>query len=312
MISRIASEYREATVGLLDGRVAIVTGAGRGLGRAHALTLAQAGAAVVVNDYGAGVGGERDDESPATSVVDEICAAGGIAVADASSVADWSACGRLVELAIDKYGRLDAVINNAGIARDHMMTSSTEQDFDATIAVHLKGTYAMCHHATRHWRDLSKNGEAVSGRIVNTTSGAAMFGNIGQTAYASAKAGIIAITQTLAMEMQRYPVTVNAISPVALTRMTKDLMTAAADGSFDPLDPANASGLVAYLASAGSGWLTGQVFRIEGSRIVRMREWSPLADYASRGGGAVTADELESGMAQLYGVAPRGVTTVNR
>jgi NAD(P)-dependent dehydrogenase (short-subunit alcohol dehydrogenase family) len=299
-------------MGLLDGRVAIVTGAGRGLGRAHALTLAQAGAAVVVNDYGAGVGGERDGESPAASVVDEICAAGGVAVADASSVAEWDACGRLVELAVDTFGRLDAVVNNAGIARDHMMTSSTEQDFDDTIAVHLKGTFAMCHHATRHWRNLSKNGEAVSGRLVNTTSGAAMFGNVGQTAYASAKAGIIAITQTLAMEMQRYAVTVNAISPVALTRMTADLMTSTSNGGFDPLDPVNASGLVAYLASTESGWLTGQVFRIEGSRIVRMREWSPVADYASRSGGAVTADELVSGMAHLYGVAPRGVTTVNR
>jgi NAD(P)-dependent dehydrogenase (short-subunit alcohol dehydrogenase family) len=193
-----------------------------------------------------------------------------------------------------------------------MMTSSTEQDFDATIAVHLKGTFAMCHHASRYWRDLAKSGEVVSGRLVNTTSGAAMFGNIGQTAYASAKAGIIAITQTLAMEMQRYAVTVNAISPVALTRMTKDLMTSVPDGGFDPLDPANASGLVAYLASAESGWLTGQVFRIEGNRIVRMREWSPVADYASRSGAAVTADELVTGMAHLYGVAPRGVTTVSR
>ncbi|HVU60422.1 MAG TPA: SDR family NAD(P)-dependent oxidoreductase [Mycobacteriales bacterium] len=308
----MASDPGRATMGLLDGRVAIVTGAGRGLGRAHALTLAQAGAAVVVNDYGAGVGGEPDGESPAASVVDEICAAGGVAVADASSVADWAACGRLVELAVDKFGRLDAVVNNAGIARDHMMTSSTEQDFDATIAVHLKGTFAMCHHASRYWRDLAKSGEVVSGRLVNTTSGAAMFGNIGQTAYASAKAGIIAITQTLAMEMQRYAVTVNAISPVALTRMTKDLMTSVPDGGFDPLDPANASGLVAYLASAESGWLTGQVFRIEGNRIVRMREWSPVADYASRSGAAVTADELVTGMAHLYGVAPRGVTTVSR
>jgi NAD(P)-dependent dehydrogenase (short-subunit alcohol dehydrogenase family) len=297
---------------LLEGRVAIVTGAGRGLGRAHALALAEAGAAVVVNDYGAGLGGEKTGDSPADEVVDTIRAAGGRAAADAGSVAEWAACGAIVDRALSEFGRLDIVVNNAGITRDHMLTSSTEQDFDDTIAVHLKGTYAMCHFASKQWREASKRGDAVSGRIINTTSGAGMFGNVGQTAYGAAKAGIIGITQALALEMRRYGVTVNAISPVALTRMTDKLMTSSEQDGFDPLDPSNASGVVAWLASEEAGWLTGQVLRIEGNRVVRMREWSADGDYRSRSGKALTPDELTTGAAVMFGVMPRGVTTVNK
>jgi NAD(P)-dependent dehydrogenase (short-subunit alcohol dehydrogenase family) len=290
----------------LEDRVAIVTGSGRGIGRAHALTLASLGAAVVVNDPGAGIGGEQTAESPADDVAAEIRDAGGRAVANYTSVSDWSGCGDIVDKAVAEFGRLDIVVNNAGITRDHMMTASTEQDFDDTIGVHLKGTYAMCHHASRHWRERAKAGEPVSGRIINTTSGAGMFGNVGQTAYASAKAGIIGITQTLALEMRRYGVTVNAISPMALTRMTANLVAAREVEGFDPLSPANASGLVGYLASEDAGWLTGQVLRVEGNRVVRMTEWAPVGGYTSKTGEAVTADELVDGMARLYGVMPLG------
>ena len=296
-------------MGLLDGRVAIVTGAGRGLGHAHALALAAAGAAVVVNDVGAGLGGEETGESPADAVVGEIRSAGDSAVAIRSSVSDWGACGELVELAVAEFGRLDIVVNNAGITRDRMLVSSTEQDFDATFAVHVKGSYALSHHACRYWRDESKRGEAVTGRIINTTSGSGMFGNVGQSAYGSAKSAIIGLTVTTAMEMRRYGVTANAISPIALTRMTENLMGPSATG-FDPRDPANASGVVTYLGSRESGWLTGQVLRIDGDRMQRMRAWQIAGEHRSREGGAVTAEELLDGMAAVYGTMPAGVDTL--
>ena len=298
-------------MGMLDGRVAVVTGAGRGLGRAHALALAAAGAAVVVNDLGTGVRGEESDDSPAASVVADIRAAGGSAVADESSVADWAACGALVERAISEFGRLDVVVNNAGITRDRMLTSSTEQDFDATFAVHVKGSYAMSHHACRHWREEGKRGRPVSGRIINTTSGSGMFGNVGQSAYGAAKAALIGLTITTAMEMRRYGVTANAISPIALTRMTENLMRPAGDGRFEPRDPANASGVVVYLASEQASWLTGQVLRIDGERVQRMRGWRVAGEHRSASGEAVTAEELIDGMAAMYDVMPSGVTTLS-
>jgi NAD(P)-dependent dehydrogenase (short-subunit alcohol dehydrogenase family) len=292
----------------LDGRVAIVTGGGRGLGRAHALTLARCGAAVVVNDVGAALDGAETKDAPAAEVVSEIVAAGGRAVANTDSVTSWNGCAAIIDTALAEFGRLDAVVNNAGITRDHMITSSTEQDFDATIAVHLKGTYAMCHHAAKHWRDAHKRGEEVSGRIINTTSGAGMFGNVGQTAYGAAKAAIIGLTQTLALEVRRYGVTANAISPMALTRMTENIITERGKvEGFDPLDPANASGLVAYLASAAAGWLSGQVVRIDGNTVIRMQEWTMVGEYPSASGGAITADELVDALPKLYGVLPRAV-----
>jgi NAD(P)-dependent dehydrogenase (short-subunit alcohol dehydrogenase family) len=244
-------------------------------------------------------------------VVAEIEAAGGRAVADGGSVSNWAACEALVVRAVDTFGGLDVVVNNAGITRDRMLVSSSEQDLDATMAVHLKGTYAMSHHACRYWREATKRGTPVSGRLVNTTSGAGMFGNPGQTAYSMAKAGIIGLTMTTALEMRRYGVTANAISPIALTRMTEGLIKGS-EGDFDARDPANASGVVVYLASAESGWLSGQVLRVDGDRIVRMQGWSPAGDYRSRGGGAVTADELVDAAPALFGVLPGGVPTVSR
>jgi NAD(P)-dependent dehydrogenase (short-subunit alcohol dehydrogenase family) len=296
---------------LLEGRVAIVTGADRGLGRAHALALAKAGAAVVVNDIGANLDGGGGGGSPADDVVAEIVAAGGRAVADRHSVGDWKEAAAIVDTAISAFGRLDIVVNNAGITRDRMLTSSTEDDFDLTIAVHLKGTYAMCHHAAAYWRAESKAGRPVSGRIINTTSGTGMFGNVGQSAYGAAKAGIIGLSLSIARELRRYGVTVNVISPIARTRMTAGLVPDAPTDGFDELDPANASPVVAFLGSSEAGWLTGQVLRVEGAKLVRMQGWRPAGAYSSRSGARLTAEELIDGTAALYETMPAGVTTLN-
>ena len=209
-------------MGLLDGRVAIVTGGGRGIGREHCLELARQGARVVVVDPGVGVRGEVTDEDPADQVVSEIRAMGGVAYAEKGSVADWSTCEQIVTAAADHFGRVDVVVNNAGILRDRMITSMSEDDFDAVIAVHLKGTFQMTKHACDHWRSRAKAGEGSGGRIINTTSGAGFNGNLGQASYAAAKGGIIALTLTTALEMARYDVTANAVSPVARTRMSAD------------------------------------------------------------------------------------------
>src|SRR3954468_15509830 len=208
---------------VLDGKVAIVTGGGRGLGREHCLALARHGAAVVVNDVGAGLHGEATQESPGESVAAEIRALGGRAVVDASSVADWAATEALVARAVEEFGRLDIVVNNAGIVRDRMIFSMSEEEFDAVIAVHLKGTFAMTRHACAYWREASKRGDSVAGRIINTTSGTGLFGNVGQANYGAAKAGITSLTTITALEMRRYGVTANAISPLAATRMTQDI-----------------------------------------------------------------------------------------
>ncbi|MGB4744090.1 MAG: SDR family NAD(P)-dependent oxidoreductase, partial [Candidatus Microthrix parvicella] len=209
---------------LCEGRVCLVTGAGRGIGREHALMLAEHGAKVVVNDLGGdrrGDGGE--DDGPAHQVVAEIVEAGGEAVADGGNVADFAEAKSMVDLAIESYGRLDVVINNAGILRDRMLVNMTEAEWDAVIAVHLKGTFGPAHHAAQYWRERSKAGEEVDARIINTTSPSGIYGNVGQTNYGAAKAGIAAFTVIAAKELARYGVTANAIAPAALTRMTEDL-----------------------------------------------------------------------------------------
>ena len=208
---------------LCEGKIAIVTGAGRGIGREHALSLARHGAKVVVNDLGGARDGTGDDVSPAQQVVDEIVAGGGAAVVNADNVADWDGAQRMVETAIETFGGLDAVVNNAGILRDRMLANMTEDEWDAVINVHLKGTFAPARHAAAYWRERSKAGDEVAGRIINTTSVSGIYGNVGQSNYGAAKAGIASFTQITAMELARYGVTVNAVAPVALTRMTEDL-----------------------------------------------------------------------------------------
>jgi NAD(P)-dependent dehydrogenase (short-subunit alcohol dehydrogenase family) len=297
---------------LLAGRVAIITGGGRGIGREHCLELARQGARVVVVDPGVGVRGESTDEDPADQVVSEIAAMGGEAYAEKGSIANWSTCERIVAATVDRFGRLDAVVNNAGILRDRMITSMTEDDFDAVIAVHLKGTFQMTKHACDHWRSRAKAGEASGGRIINTTSGAGFAGNIGQASYAAAKGGIISLTLTTALEMARYDVTANAVSPVARTRMSADLSnfgtSVPQEDDFDPLDPGLISPLVAYLASSYSGWLSGQVLRVEGNTLFRMEGWRKGGgSYRSHGGKRLDADELVAGVKLAYGAFPSGV-----
>ncbi|WP_405720298.1 SDR family NAD(P)-dependent oxidoreductase [Streptomyces sp. NBC_01537] len=298
-------------MGILDGKVAIVTGGGRGLGRAHCLALAEAGATVVVNDLGSGLHGEHTAESPADEVVTEIVKLGGQASANHSSVSDWAATEALVAETVEQYGRLDIVVNNAGIVRDRMLFSMTEADFDSVIAVHLKGTFALTRHACAYWRDAAKRGEPVAGRIINTTSGTGLFGNAGQANYGAAKAGIAGLTVITAIEMRKYGVTANAISPLAATRMTAGLAVGEAEamGGFDPRDPANASGVVVYLASDAAAWLTGQVLRVDGDKLNRLRGWTVTDVQPSRSGGALTPEELAETVPQLYGVAPLGRAT---
>jgi NAD(P)-dependent dehydrogenase (short-subunit alcohol dehydrogenase family) len=291
-------------MGFLDGRVVIVTGAGRGLGRQHALELARHGATVVVNDLGEGV------SSPADQVVAEIDAAGGVASADGASVTDFAAVGELVERTLKAYGRIDAVVNNAGIVRDRMITTMSEEDFDVVVAVHLKGTWNLTRHVCGHWRELAKAGGVVSGRIVNTTSGTGLFGNVGQSNYGAAKAAIANLTVITAMEMDRYGVTANAISPLARTRMTEGLpaMQETVEG-WDAYDPANASPVVAYLCSAASGWLSGNVLRVQGDTVQRLRPWEvdPHTIYRGAPGEPVDATALDRGLRVALGAFPGGL-----
>jgi NAD(P)-dependent dehydrogenase (short-subunit alcohol dehydrogenase family) len=298
-------------MGMLDGRVVIVTGGGRGLGRAHCLELARHGAAVVVNDLGVGLHGESGDVTPAEEVVAEILAAGGTATADGTSVSDFAATEELVARTVASHGRLDAVVNNAGIVRDRIMTSMSEEDFDVVLAVHLKGTFNISRHACAHWKQLVKAGEHVSGRIVNTTSGAGLFGNIGQTNYGPAKAAIASLTMIIAMEMERYGMTANALSPLARTRMTAGLagMQETPTGTWDRFDPANTAPVAAWLCSEASGWLSGSVLRIDGDTVQRLRPWDVDVDRVYRGApdGPIDANELDHGLRVAFGAFPSGL-----
>lgn len=299
-------------MGILDDKVAIVTGGGEGLGRAHCLALAEAGATVVVNDLGSGLHGESTGDSPADDVVTEITKLGGRAVANHASVTDWAATETMVADTVAEFGRLDIVVNNAGIVRDRMLFSMSEAEFDAVIAVHLKGTFALTRHACAYWREASKRGERVTGRVINTTSGTGLFGNQGQSNYGAAKAGIAGLTVLTALEMRKYGVTANAVSPIAATRMTEGLPVGTsqeAGDSFDPRDPANASGVVVYLASDAAAWLTGQVLRVDGNRLNRLQGWTIAGVHPSQSGRALSYDELVDAVPQLYGVAPAGRAT---
>ncbi|MFE3198697.1 SDR family oxidoreductase [Embleya sp. NPDC055664] len=263
--------------GICEGRVVIVTGAGGGIGREHALAFAREGAHVVVNDIGASRQGDGRSLGPAQQVVADIEALGGKAVVNADDVADWAGAERLVQTAIDTFGRLDVVVNNAGFLRDRMLVSLGEDEFDAVIRVHLKGHFAVMRHAGAYWRAQAKAGVEVDARLINTTSGAGLMGSVGQGNYAAAKAGITCLTQIAAVEMGRYGVTANAIAPAARTRMTEeampDLVRKPEDGGFDFYDPANVSPLVVWLGSTQSREVTGRVFEVEGDKVSVATGW---------------------------------------
>ena len=274
---------------LCEGRVAIVTGAGRGLGRQHALLLAAHGAKVVVNDVGAGLDGSGTDASPAREVANAIKDAGGEAIIDAHNVSDWRGAKAMIEHAVDSFGKLDILINNAGILRDRMLTNMDEEEWDAVIKVHLKGTFAPSRHAASYWRDESKRSNgAVTGRIITTTSTSGIFGNVGQTNYGAAKAGIAAFTIIAARELRRYGVTVNAISPSAQTRMTEGLRELTPEQRA-ARDPKWVSPIVVYLASEEAQDITGRVIQAGVGRIAVCEGWrrgaeaSQVEDPASAG-----------------------------
>ena len=273
--------------GLCEGRVVIVTGAGRGLGRAHALAFAREGAKVVVNDLGVSLDGRDPSGGPAAAVVDEIRAAGGEAIASTADIADWEQSAGLVKAALSAFGRLDVVVNNAGFVRDRMFANATEDEWDAVMRVHLKGHFCLSRHAAAHWRDEAKAGRPVDARIVNTSSGAGLQGSVGQSAYSAAKGGIAALTLVQAAELARYGVTANAIAPSARTRMTEtvfaDMMKKPEQG-FDVMDPANVSPLVVWLGSAASREVTGRVFEVAGGSISLADGWrtGPRAEREAR------------------------------
>jgi NAD(P)-dependent dehydrogenase (short-subunit alcohol dehydrogenase family) len=259
----------------LQGKVAIVTGAGRGIGREHALALARAGAKIVVNDLGVSLAGEGADEGPAHGVVREVEALGGEAVANGENVADFGGAKRLVDHAIESFGRLDILVNNAGILRDRMVVNMEEHEWDAVIEVHLKGHFAPTRHAAAYWRERSKGGEEVRARVINTSSPSGVFGNVGQANYAAAKAGIVGFTLVAAQELQRYGVTVNAIAPNARTRMTEAAFGAipTPEDGFDPADPANNSPIVVALCADEAQTITGQVFFVWGGAVNMLTGW---------------------------------------
>jgi NAD(P)-dependent dehydrogenase (short-subunit alcohol dehydrogenase family) len=260
---------------VLEGKVAIVTGAGRGIGREHALALARASAKVVVNDLGGSLSGDGSDRAPAEQVVDEIRALGGEAAANGENVADFAGAERMVRQAIEEFGRLDILVNNAGILRDRMLVNMTEEEWDAVIAVHLKGHFAPTRHAAAYWREQSKAGETLHARVVNTSSPSGVFGNVGQANYGAAKAGIAAFTVIAAQELARYGVTVNCLAPNARTRMTEETfgeLPVPADG-FDPLDPATIAPVVVALCADEAQGITGQCFFVYGGAVNVLRPW---------------------------------------
>lgn len=274
-------------MGICENRTVIVTGAARGLGRAYALAFAAEGANVVVNDIGASLGGEGRDTSAADAVVEEIRAAGGQAIANYEDITDWDAAKRIVDAAVEAFGDLHVVVNNAGIVRDRMFVSATLDEWDATMHVHLRGHFCLSRHAVDFWRAQQKAGKAVDARIINTTSGAGLQGSIAQAAYSTAKGGIAALTLVQAAELGRYGVTANALAPAARTRMTEQAFSdkmATEDQAFDAMDPANVASTVVWLGSAQSAHVTGCVFELEGGKIMIEDGWreGPAVDKGER------------------------------
>ncbi|MEV5976225.1 SDR family oxidoreductase [Streptomyces sp. NPDC052114] len=277
-----------ATSGICAGRVVIVTGAGRGLGRAHARAYAAEGAKVVVNDLGVGPDGAGESGGPAQDVVEEIRAAGGDAVAHGGDIATSEGAASLVRAALDAYGRLDTLVNNAGFLRDRMLVNVDEDDWDAVMRVHLKGHFLPLKHAGAHWRAEAKAGRTPHACVVNTSSGAGLLGSVGQGNYSAAKAGILGLTFVASAELASYGVRVNAIAPAARTRMTErtfaETMAAPESGGFDAMAPENVSPLVVWLGSPASAGVTGRVFEAEAGRITVMEGWrpGPTADKGAR------------------------------
>jgi NAD(P)-dependent dehydrogenase (short-subunit alcohol dehydrogenase family) len=287
-------------MGALEGKVAIVTGAGQGLGRAHALELASEGANVVVNDV-----------RGADAVVSEIVSSGGHAVANTTSVSDWKASAELVEQAIDTYGDLHILVNNAGIIRDAMSFNMDEAQWDAVIDVHLKGHFCPSHHAGVYWRSQAKAGVTAGRRIINTSSEAGIYGSAGQANYASAKAGIIGFTWVFAREYERYGVTANAIAPRARTQMTENLPIFApkAEGEFDPFEPVHVAKVVAWLATDASADISGQVFIVMGGGVHLVAPYAVAASLTKPGGFALA--DLQAGKASLFAGRSSGVPRIS-
>ena len=278
-------------MGMLDGKVAVVTGAGQGIGRGHALELAKHGAKVIVNDLGSSVHGEGTGKA-ADDTVALITERGGQAASNFANVADYDAAGEMIAQAVDTYGQLDILVNNAGIVRDAAIWNMDEADFDSVIAVHLKGAWAPSKHAAVHWRGRNKtSGAPVGGRIINTTSGAGLVGNFGQSNYATAKSGIAGMTQTLSLELAKMGVTVNCVGPAAATRITATMPGApdvieaddVAEGEWNPMDPSVSSPLVAWLASDEAAHVSGQVIRAVAENIIWMEGWSDGATLNNKG-----------------------------
>jgi NAD(P)-dependent dehydrogenase (short-subunit alcohol dehydrogenase family) len=290
-------------MGALDGRVAIITGAGRGIGREHALLFASEGAKVVVNDLGGAVDGSGGDLSPANHVAEEITARGGEAVANGDDVASWEGGQSLIRSALDAFGDLHVLVNNAGILRDRVLVNMTEEEWDSVIHVHLKGHFVPTRFAAAYWRERAKAGQPVRASVINTSSTSGLLGNPGQTNYGAAKAGIAAFSVIAAAELERYGVRVNAIAPAARTRMTEstpglaDVVKAPDEpGRFDPWDPANVSPLVAYLATADCP-ATGRVFFVQGGRVQLFEGWHRTQHIEKAG--RWTVRELEAEMGRL-------------
>jgi NAD(P)-dependent dehydrogenase (short-subunit alcohol dehydrogenase family) len=290
-------------MGALEGRVAVITGAGRGIGREHALLFASEGAKVVVNDLGGAMDGTGDDRTPAQQVVDEIKAAGGEAVANADNVAQWEGAKRMIDAAVDAFGDLHVLVNNAGILRDRVIVNMSEAEWDAVIAVHLKGHFAPLHHAAAYWREQTKAGKTVKASVINTSSTSGLFSNPGQANYGAAKSGIATLSEIAAKELSRYGVRVNAIAPAARTRLTEstpglgDIVAAPADpGKFDIWDPANVSPLVAWLATENCP-ATGKVFFVQGGRVAVFQPWTMAEEIDKNDRWGVA--ELDAEMAKL-------------
>lgn len=295
--------------GICTGRVVAVTGAGRGLGRAHALAFAAEGAEVVVNDLGVGPDGAGGSAAPAHEVVAEIRARGGAAVAHDGDIATPAGAASLVTTALDAFGRLDTLVNNAGFLRDRMLVNLDEDDWEAVLRVHLTGHFLPLKHAAAYWRAETRAGRTPDARVVNTTSGAGLLGSVGQGNYATAKAGVVGLTLVAAAELARYGVRVNAVAPAARTRMTErvfaEAMAAPGAGAFDTMAPENVSPLVVWLGSAASAGVTGRVFEAEGGRLTVMEGWRP-GPTADRGARWTPAEAGEAAVRLLTAAEPPG------